>query len=69
MYFDRIERSDVEGTISSLYEHVKTLEDIQFFIKYASILLPPLPSSATGALIFSNILQLQDQLTNKRKVH
>jgi hypothetical protein len=36
VYFDRIERQQVEGIIASIYEHVKSLEDIQFLIQYAT---------------------------------
>ena len=52
--------------ISSIYESVKSLEDIQFLVKYAPSLFPDKPETATGALIWSNILSLQSQLTAKR---
>jgi len=65
-YFDRIEREAVEGTIHSIYEHVKSLEDIQFFVKYAAQVLPPNPKDASGELVWSNILTLQAELTAKR---
>lgn len=65
-YFDRIEREAVEGTIHSIYEHVKSLEDIQFFVKYAAQILPPNPVDATGEVVWENILNLQATLTAKR---
>lgn len=66
IYFDRIERQMVSKIISSIYESVKSLEDIQFLVKYAPSLFPDKPDAATGALIWSNILDLQGQLTAKR---
>jgi hypothetical protein len=36
IYFDRIEREDVESTIRSIFQSVQSLEDMQFFVKYAS---------------------------------
>ena len=68
MYFDRIERQDVENVITSIYEHVLSLEDIQFFVKYASQVLPATPAGANGAVVWKNILDLQEELTNKRNV-
>lgn len=56
----------VSKIISSIYESVKSLEDIQFLVKYAPSLFPDKPDAATGALIWSNILDLQGQLTAKR---
>lgn len=66
VYFDRIEREDVENVINSIYEHVLSLEDIQFFVKYASQVLPPTPAGANGAVVWKNILDLQQELTSKR---
>jgi hypothetical protein len=68
IYFDRIERPAVEVLLRSIYEHVHKLEDIQFLIKYASEVLPPIPEDADGAVVWDNILQLQDTLTAKREV-
>ena len=36
IYFDRIERTAVESVIASIYQHVKSLEDMQFLVKYAT---------------------------------
>ncbi len=69
IYFDRVERSTVENILSAIYNHVHLLEDIEFFVKYASQILPPNPEEALkGELIWSNILELQGQLTEKRDV-
>lgn len=67
IYFDRIERSDVENVIRSIYKHVASLEDMQFLVKYASQVFPPSPDDANGELIWKNIVSLQEDLTNKRE--
>lgn len=67
IYFDRIERSDVESVIHSIFQHVAKLEDMQFLVKYASQVFPPSPGDAEGALIWKNILRLQGELTDKRE--
>lgn len=69
IYFDRVERSLVEEIIHNIYAHVKELEDIEFFVKYASHLLPNNPQEAVnGEQIWQNILTLQSELTEKRQV-
>jgi|LauGreSBDMM110SN_4_FD.fasta_scaffold13742_1 hypothetical protein len=65
-YFDRIERPAVVACIDSIYVHVKTLEDIEFFIKYFKSVLPPHPKDANGELIMANILVLQNELIQQR---
>lgn len=67
IYFDRVERSAVEDIINSIYDHVLSLEDIQFFVQYASKVLPVNPDDATGQVIWANIVDLQDELTAKRE--
>ncbi len=67
MYFDRIERKDVVILLDSIYEHVKSLEDIQFLVQYAPLVLPQEPSDANGDRIWHNILDLQDDLIQKRE--
>ena len=69
IYFDRVERTAVENIINSIYEHVHSLEDIQFFVQYASKALPVNPDDARGELIWQNIVQLQNELTAKREVN
>lgn len=68
MYFDRIERSAVAVLLDSIYRSVKSLEDMQFLVQYASQLLPPDPAHATGEAVWYNILELQQELTTKREV-
>jgi hypothetical protein len=68
VYFDRIERQEVEAVINSIYEHVLSLEDIQFFVKYASQVLPATPAQCNGEIVWKNILDLQAELTGKRNV-
>lgn len=67
IYFDRIERSLVMDVIDSIYDKVKTLEDIQFLCKYASQIFPPTPEECTGELVWDNILVLQSSLIAKRE--
>ena len=67
IYFDRIERKRVIELIDSIYEHVLSLEDIVFFVQYAKEVLPPTAVEANGELIWKNILNLQQDLTNKRE--
>ena len=59
----------MENIINSIYEHVLPLEDIQFFVQYASKVLPVNPEDANGALVWQNILTLQQELTAKREVN
>lgn len=66
-YFDRIERSEVITLLDSIYANVISLEDIQFLVEYASIVLPQEVSDATGESIWRNILDLQDDLKMKRE--
>ena len=54
--------------VADLYDHIKSLEDIQFFIKYCTQLLPPRPEDVSGHVVWNNILDLQKQLTIKRDV-
>lgn len=68
MYYDRIERTEVTALLDSIYKHVESLEDIQFLVKYATQVLPPEPSQASGELIWKNILALQASLTQQREV-
>lgn len=68
IYFDRVERSAVEDINNSIYEHVLSLEDIQFFVQYASKVLPVNPDDANGELIWNNIVELQSELIAKREV-
>jgi hypothetical protein len=66
VYFDRIQRTAVEGVLHSIYEHVESLEDIIFLIKYATQVFPPTPAECTGQRVWQNILDLQKELTDKR---
>lgn len=68
VYFDRIERQEVENIIDSIYQHVHSLEDIQFLIKYASEVFPSVVSQCSGDMVWENILKLQAELTAKRQV-
>jgi len=67
IYFDRIERSDVETVISSIFKCVASLEDMQFLVKYAAQVFPPSPEEARGELIWDNIVALQQDLRDKRQ--
>jgi len=67
IYFDRIERSTVESVIHSIFKHVATLEDMQFLVKYATQVFPPSADDANGEVIWNNIVNLQEELTNKRE--
>jgi hypothetical protein len=68
IYFDRIERKEVITLIDSIYEHVKSLEDMQFLVQYATSVFPPEVKDANGDKIWHNILDLQDDLIQKREV-
>ena len=54
--------------LTDIYDHVESLEDIQFFVRYASQLLPPRANDVSGAAIWDSICMLQKQLTDKRQV-
>lgn len=58
----------MESIINSIYEHVESLEDIQFFVQYASKVLPTNPEDANGEIIWKNIVELQSDLIQKRNV-
>jgi hypothetical protein len=58
----------VESVIHSIFQHVASLEDMQFLVKYAAQVFPPTPEEANGEVIWNNILSLQTDLTNKREV-
>jgi hypothetical protein len=58
----------VENVINSIYEHVLSLEDIQFLVKYANQVLPPTVNQCDGGTVWKNILDLQAELTAKRNV-
>mgnify|MGYP001289920252 CR=1 FL=1 len=69
IYFDRIERSAVTTLIESIYQHVRTLEDIQFLVRFSTTLFPADgPQGVDGKLIWENIENLQAELTMKRNV-
>ncbi len=54
--------------IDSIYVNVHALEDMEFLVQYASKVLPHEPSEATGERVWQNILDLQDELIQKREV-
>jgi hypothetical protein len=69
IYFDRIERTAVAALIESIYQHVHTLEDLQFLVKFSTALFPAHgPQGVTGESILKNIEALQTELREKRNV-
>ena len=66
LYYDMVEPPVIEAMIKGIYEHVLTLEDVQFLVKYAKQVMPENPSIVTGKLIWDNILDLQNELIEKR---
>jgi len=66
IYYDMVEPPVIEAMIKSIYEHVATLEDVQFLVKYARQVMPESPKSVTGLMVWENILALQKELTDKR---
>ena len=67
IYYDMVEPPVIEAMIKSIYEHVATLEDVQFLVKYARQVMPDDPLVVTGALVWENILALQADLTSQRE--
>lgn len=67
IYFDRAERSRITEMLDGIYAHVATLEDVQFLVKYAVQILPNDPATVTGEVVWSNLLELQRDLTAKRE--
>ena len=59
----------VASMIESIFIHVKSLEDMQFLLKYATHVLPEKPFNDVGPSLWVDILTLQDELTAKRKVN
>jgi hypothetical protein len=69
IYFDRIERTEVDTMIASIYNDVHSLENIQFLLKYANAVLPQNPCLENcGEIVYAKILELQETLTSKRLV-
>jgi hypothetical protein len=68
IYFDRIERVEVVRLIDSIYQYVLSLEDIEFLIQYATKVFPGTVKEANGESVWHNILELQDDLIQKREV-
>jgi hypothetical protein len=66
IYYDMVEPSVIEAMILSIYEHVASLEDVQFLVKYARQVMPEGPKTVTGLMVWNNILALQKELTDKR---
>ena len=60
IYFDRIERAEVTELLDSIYANVKSLEDIQFLVQYASQIFPEEPTMANGmsSIIIISMVQI-----------
>ncbi|CAN0231059.1 unnamed protein product, partial [Discosporangium mesarthrocarpum] len=67
LYYDRIDPTAVEGLISSIYQQVELLEDIQFLIKHAKKVFPPQAGDITGVGVRDGILALQAEMTAARE--
>ena len=53
--------------MEDIYKHVATLQDMQFFVRHASELLPPHPKDCAGEFIWTEILRLQTHLSSLRE--
>ena len=72
MYYDAIDPAAVEGYIHSIYvagaaERALELEDIQFLIKNAQLLMPKSSEHIDGIRVRQNVWKLQQQLTDERQ--
>lgn len=66
IYFDRAERARITEMLDAIYRNVRTLEDIQFLVKYAVRIMPADPATLTGELVWNNLVALQGDLTAAR---
>lgn len=66
IYYDRAERSEIDEMLHGIYDNVKLLEDIQHLVAYAKDIMPDDPKAATGPVVWENLLQHQEMLTEKR---
>ncbi|RYH04752.1 hypothetical protein EON65_46625 [archaeon] len=53
--------------IDSIYLAVHSLEDMQFLVQYAHLVLPKSHAGVTGDMVWENICTLQDELIQKRE--
>ena len=67
IYFDRAERSEIDAMLAGIYKSVKTLEDIEHLVKYAKDIMPDDPKSVTGEVVWTNLLDHQAMLIEKRE--
>eukprot|EP00752_Nemacystus_decipiens_P010102 g9003.t1 len=67
IYYDVIDPAAVEGYIASIYEEVELLEDIQFLVRHAGVIMPTNPEEITGPRVASSMLALQTEMTNARQ--
>eukprot|EP00607_Mallomonas_marina_P009644 CAMPEP_0182419608 /NCGR_PEP_ID=MMETSP1167-20130531/4024_1 /TAXON_ID=2988 /ORGANISM="Mallomonas Sp, Strain CCMP3275" /LENGTH=279 /DNA_ID=CAMNT_0024594619 /DNA_START=333 /DNA_END=1172 /DNA_ORIENTATION=- len=67
VYFDRAEPARVSEMVADIYDHVESLEDVQFLVKYATQLLPPRPQDVSGSAVWDSICVLQKELSVKRE--
>jgi hypothetical protein len=67
VYFDQIERHQVDTLLHDIYKNILSLQDMEFFIKYIVQILPPSPGGVTGPVVWEAVLMLQEELTAKRE--
>ena len=68
IYFDRIDPQIVEGMVKSIYQHICDLEDITFLIKQAVALFPEEVNQVDGAILFDDLLALQQQFAKYENI-
>lgn len=66
-YYDKIERWQATDIVDGILQAVKALEDVQFFVAYATKLLPSDPLLATGETVWRSLLDLQTSLNADRE--
>ncbi|CAM9235935.1 unnamed protein product, partial [Scytosiphon promiscuus] len=67
IYYDVIDPAAVEGHIAAIYQQVELLEDVQFLVRHAGVIMPSNPEEITGPGVKSSMLALQRDMTDARQ--
>lgn len=61
IYFDAIRIESIEGIVKSIYEEIKTLEDLKFLIKHSPVLFPKRAVDIKASEVHANLVALQER--------
>lgn len=66
IYFDAIRPESVEGIVRGIYEHITVLEDVQFLIRHAPEIFPPLSKDIDPRQVRDDMVAVQERLAAER---